>query len=90
MKDFRSYDVFREAAAARESKLKLKKKRKSGACCGSSLKKLRGLMVDRQLQRRKRVAGYNLYSVKGRVKVTLRESLRWFKRKCAGLAYGRW
>ncbi|XP_057967736.1 uncharacterized protein LOC131157527 [Malania oleifera] len=43
---------------------------------------------DPELQRKKRVAGYKVYSVEGKVKGSLRKSFRWFKQRCADVAHG--
>ncbi|CAD6342221.1 unnamed protein product [Miscanthus lutarioriparius] len=42
-----------------------------------------GCFGDPEMKRRRRVAGYKAYAVKGKVKESLRRGLRWFKRKCS-------
>jgi hypothetical protein len=39
------------------------------------------------MKRRRRVAGYKAYGVKGKVKASLRRGLRWFKSKCSGICH---
>ncbi|CAN4106789.1 unnamed protein product [Withania somnifera] len=36
---------------------------------------------NRQVKRRKRVAGYNMYSMEGKLKTSLRNSFKWLKSK---------
>ncbi|KAM0913927.1 hypothetical protein ACQ4PT_011843 [Festuca glaucescens] len=40
---------------------------------------------DPEMKRRRRVAGYKAYGVKGKVKASLRRGVRWFKSKCSGI-----
>ncbi|KAH0969838.1 hypothetical protein GBA52_028434 [Prunus armeniaca] len=38
--------------------------------------------MDPELQRKKRVASYKMYSVEGKMKGSFRKSFRWLKDKC--------
>ncbi|PRQ46881.1 hypothetical protein RchiOBHm_Chr2g0093771 [Rosa chinensis] len=44
---------------------------------------------DPELQRKKRVASYKVYTVEGKLKGTLRKSFRWLKETCDRVVYGR-
>lgn len=44
---------------------------------------------DPELQRKKRVASYKVYTVEGKLKGSLRKSFRWFKETCDRVVYGR-
>ncbi|KAL5572444.1 hypothetical protein UlMin_022041 [Ulmus minor] len=43
---------------------------------------------DPELQRKKRVASYKVYTVEGKVKGSLRKSFRWIKERCTRVVYG--
>lgn len=43
---------------------------------------------DPELQRKKRVASYKVYTVEGKVKGSLRKSFRWLKERCSRVVYG--
>ncbi|KAK6911927.1 Protein of unknown function DUF3511 [Dillenia turbinata] len=45
---------------------------------------------DPELQRKKRVASYKVYSVEGKMKGSLRKSLKWIKDTCSNVVYGWW
>ncbi|RDX96746.1 hypothetical protein CR513_20565, partial [Mucuna pruriens] len=45
---------------------------------------------DPELQRKKRVAGYKIYSVEGKMKGSLRKSLRWIKNTYTQAVDGWW
>ena len=66
----------------REMKLK-KGKSTSGGFMG-------GCMDDPELQRKKRVAGYKVYSVEGKVKGSFRKSFRWLKDRYSQAVHGWW
>lgn len=56
----------------------------------NKLKKgLKGL-CEAEIQRKKRVAAYNVYGVEGRVKGSMRKSFKWFKETCSNAVYGLW
>ncbi|XP_057432152.1 uncharacterized protein LOC130724902 [Lotus japonicus] len=54
---------------------------------GSSLSKSLSL-ADPELQRKKRVASYKMYSVEGKIKGSFRKSFRWLKNKYSHVVYG--
>ncbi|XP_010428169.1 PREDICTED: uncharacterized protein LOC104712878 [Camelina sativa] len=56
---------------------KLKKKALKGLC-------------EAEIQRKKRVAAYNVYGVEGRVKGSMKKSFKWFKETCSNAVYGLW
>lgn len=43
---------------------------------------------DPELQRKKRVASYKVYSVEGKLKGSLRKSFKWLKDRCNRVVYG--
>ncbi|CDP03142.1 unnamed protein product [Coffea canephora] len=43
---------------------------------------------DPELQRKKRVASYKVYTVEGKVKGSLKKSFRWLKDRCTQVVYG--
>uniref|UniRef100_A0A0D9WRA7 Uncharacterized protein n=1 Tax=Leersia perrieri TaxID=77586 RepID=A0A0D9WRA7_9ORYZ len=43
-----------------------------------------------EIQRQRRVAGYRVYDVEGKVKVSLKSSMRWIKGKCTRVVDGWW
>ncbi|XP_072975115.1 uncharacterized protein [Typha angustifolia] len=43
---------------------------------------------DPEMQRRRRVASYKVYSVEGKVKASLRKGFRWIKGKCSEIIHG--
>lgn len=45
---------------------------------------------DPEFLRKKRVAGYKVYSVEGKVKGSFRKSFRWLKDKYTHVVYGWW
>ncbi|KAI3854987.1 hypothetical protein MKW92_049665 [Papaver armeniacum] len=45
---------------------------------------------DPELQRKKRVASYKVYSVEGNIKGTFRKSVRWIKDRYTKVVYGWW
>ncbi|PKA64253.1 hypothetical protein AXF42_Ash009473 [Apostasia shenzhenica] len=47
-------------------------------------------LKDPELQRKKRVAGYKVYSVEGKVKGSVRKSFRWLKDRYTQVVYGWW
>ena len=47
-------------------------------------------LSDPELQRKKRVASYKVYTVEGKVKGTFRKSFRWIKDRYSRVVYGWW
>ncbi|CAM6103015.1 unnamed protein product [Calypogeia fissa] len=43
---------------------------------------------DPEVQRKKRVASYKVYTVEGKLKASVRRSLRWIKNKYIDIRYG--
>ncbi|KAK2412448.1 hypothetical protein P8452_72815 [Trifolium repens] len=43
---------------------------------------------DPELQRKKRVASYKVYSVEGKLKGTFRKSFKWIKDRCSRVVHG--
>ncbi|KAL0365984.1 UNVERIFIED_CONTAM: hypothetical protein Sradi_3488500 [Sesamum radiatum] len=46
-----------------------------------------GPSSDPEVKRKKRIAGYNMFTTEGKVKASVRESLKWIKTKINGLRY---
>lgn len=74
---------------------KIKKKKAAATWPSSSASKGRvwgglGLGDTAEMQRRRRVAGYRVYGVEGKVKVSLKSSMRWIKGKCTRVVDGWW
>lgn len=44
--------------------------------------------VDPESKRKKRIHKYNVYSVEGRVKASVKKGLRWIKNKCSRIVRG--
>lgn len=63
------------------------KSKRSNSC--KVKKGLKGL-CEAEIQRKKRVAAYNVYGVEGRVKGSMRKSFKWFKETCSNVVYGLW
>ncbi|CAH8303409.1 unnamed protein product [Eruca vesicaria subsp. sativa] len=78
--DFRSYST----SYATENNIYDIKKEKS-----ISRSKSWGI-TDPELQRKKRVASYKMYSVEGKVKGSFRKSFRWLKQRYTQVVYGWW
>ncbi|XP_061374971.1 uncharacterized protein LOC133317153 [Gastrolobium bilobum] len=83
--DFRSQSVSYEQTQMGPKDLKLKKGKSFSA--GSSFSKSWSL-ADPEVQRKKRVASYKMYSVEGKVKGSFRKSFRWLKNKYSQVVYG--
>ncbi|KAJ8751032.1 hypothetical protein K2173_016213 [Erythroxylum novogranatense] len=45
---------------------------------------------DPELQRKRRVASYKIYTVEGKVKGSFKKSFRWLKDRCSRAVYGWW
>lgn len=81
--DLRSYSVsYAQTQMGPNKDLKLKKGEKSISKSWS--------FADPELQRKKRVASYKMYSVEGKVKGSFRKSFRWLKVKYTQVVYGWW
>lgn len=71
------------ASSYSQKEMKLKKVKSGRSFKG-------GWFNDPEFQRRKRIAGYKVYSVEGKVKGSLRNSIRWLKDKYYQVVYGWW
>ncbi|CAN1168659.1 hypothetical protein LINPERPRIM_LOCUS19328 [Linum perenne] len=84
MQGLRSYSVQRcYYGAGQGNEVKVKKQGKEHV--GS---KSRGLKVDPEFGRKRRVASYNAYAMEGKMKGSLRKSLRWVKDACNMVVHG--
>ncbi|XP_076955919.1 uncharacterized protein LOC143630916 [Bidens hawaiensis] len=92
MADFRSYSVsypstYRipqtnlDIVVANDFKLKKVKSTNGSASKSWSFR-------DSEFQRKKRVAGYKVYAVEGKLKGSFRKSFRWIKDKYLNVVYG--
>ncbi|KAJ0229224.1 hypothetical protein HA466_0295150 [Hirschfeldia incana] len=50
--------------------------------------KAKKVLKEAEIQRKKRVAAYNVYGVEGKVKGSITKSFKWFKKTCSDAAYG--
>lgn len=82
MQDLRCY------SANHVNDLKLKKVKNGGGVVGSISKSLS--LSDPELQRKKRVASYKVYTVEGKMKGSLKKSVRWIKSTCNQVVHGWW
>jgi len=57
---------------------------------GKNTSKSWSFMNDPELQRKKRIVGYKMYGAEGKMKGSLRKSLRWIKNTYTQAIYGRW
>nr|XP_004501457.1 uncharacterized protein LOC101508769 [Cicer arietinum] len=83
--DLRSYSSSYAQTQMGPNDLKLKKGKSFSS--GSSFSKTLSF-ADPELQRKKRVASYKMYSVEGRVKGSFRKSFRWLKNKYSQVVHG--
>ncbi|TKY74892.1 ATP-dependent DNA helicase Q 1 [Spatholobus suberectus] len=83
--DLRSYSASYAQTQIGPRDLKLKKGKSISA--GSSFSKSWSF-ADPELQRKKRVASYKMYSVEGKIKGSFRKSFRWLKNKYSQVVYG--
>ncbi|XP_045800125.1 uncharacterized protein LOC123894229 [Trifolium pratense] len=81
--DLRSYSSSYVQQAPKDLKLKKGKSFTSGSSFSKTLS-----FADPELQRKKRVASYKMYSVEGKVKGSFRKSFRWLKNKYSQVVYG--
>lgn len=68
---------------------KISKGKRSGGGGGTSYLKALSFN-DPELQRKKRVAGYKVYTVEGKVKGSIRKSFKWIKDTYTQVVYGWW
>ncbi|KAJ4909420.1 hypothetical protein Rs2_04041 [Raphanus sativus] len=55
-----------------------------------SISKVKKGLKEADLQRKKRVAAYNVYCVEGKVKGSIRNYFKWFKETCSNAVNGLW
>lgn len=84
-----------DAGSGKASKNKKKKAAatwpSSSASASASKGRVWGGLGDAaEMQRRRRVAGYRVYGVEGKVKVSFQSSMRWIKGKCTRVVDGWW
>ncbi|XP_052182096.1 uncharacterized protein LOC127794870 [Diospyros lotus] len=88
MHDLRSYSYSSSYASSVQPPepvpVQIKKGRNSGV--GSASKSWS--FSDPELQRKKRVASYKVYSVEGKMKGSLRKGFKWVKETCNQVVYG--
>jgi hypothetical protein len=90
MQDLRSYSVSYGGSSAQPNQIVKEVKMKKGKSSVGSISKSWSF-TDPELQRKKRVAGYKVYAVEGKVKGSLRKSFRWIKKSYTQVLYGwRW
>uniref|UniRef100_A0A1D1Z899 Interferon omega-1 n=1 Tax=Anthurium amnicola TaxID=1678845 RepID=A0A1D1Z899_9ARAE len=77
--DLRSYSVSHPSYSQYAWEPREVKIKKVKSFSGSSSSKGGWGFKDPELQRKKRIAGYKLYSVEGKLKGSLRRSFRWLK-----------
>ncbi|CAH9085676.1 unnamed protein product [Cuscuta epithymum] len=98
MKDIRSYSTsyaYTSSSSSdtgynKEEKMKKSKSRVSAMGSFGSKSGSWKSLNDPELQRKKRVVGYKVYSVEGKMKGSLRKSFRWIKNTCTQVVYGNW
>ncbi|OAY36470.1 hypothetical protein MANES_11G023800v8 [Manihot esculenta] len=83
MQDLRSYSVSYAQPNQFGKEVKIKKGKSN---VGSSSKSWS--FNDPELQRKKRVASYKVYTMEGKMKGSLRKSFRWIKDTCTQVVYG--
>ncbi|KAL0908058.1 hypothetical protein M5K25_022524 [Dendrobium thyrsiflorum] len=74
---------FNTSHASSYSQKEMRLKKVKGSCSFKG-----GWFNDPEVQRRKRIAGYKIYSVEGKVKGSLKNSIRWLKDKYYQVVYG--
>jgi Domain of unknown function (DUF3511) len=70
-------------APSKDSKLK-----KAKSAIGSSSFKTGWNLSEPELQRKKRIMGYRVYDMEGKMKGSIRKSFKWIKDKCNRVVYG--
>ncbi|XP_050230931.1 uncharacterized protein LOC126679950 [Mercurialis annua] len=87
MQDLRSYSVSHAGSVQLGKELKIKKG-KNNSNLGSSSSLKNWSFNDPELQRKKRVASYKVYSVEEKMKGSFRKSFRWIKDSYTQVVYG--
>ncbi|GKV09954.1 hypothetical protein SLEP1_g21390 [Rubroshorea leprosula] len=68
--------------------IKIKKSKSTYGSSSNSSSSKGWSFNDPELQRKKRVAGYKVYAVEGKMKGSLRKSIRWIKDTCTQVVHG--
>ncbi|KAF5745528.1 hypothetical protein HS088_TW07G01119 [Tripterygium wilfordii] len=87
MQDLRCYSASYGQPNQVGKEVKLKKSKSTFGSSSSSSAKAWSLS-DPELQRKKRVAGYKIYGVEGKMKGSFRKSFRWIKDTYTQVVYG--
>ncbi|KAH7686465.1 hypothetical protein IHE45_04G106600 [Dioscorea alata] len=104
MHDMRCYSAsyaYRQQSNNPQKEMKLKKGKSMSASSSSSsyshsssssgpVTKFGWSINDPEMQRKKRVAGYKVYGMEGKMKGSLRKSFRWLKDRYSQVVYGWW
>lgn len=91
MQDLRCYSASYAAASVtvpplnNSNDFKLKKDKSTSGSTSKSWS-----FNDPELQRKKRVASYKVYTVEGKVKGSFKKSFRWIKDRCCRMVHGWW
>ncbi|XP_058073982.1 uncharacterized protein LOC131222800 [Magnolia sinica] len=87
--DLRCYSA--SYTSAQQTQMPKELKFKKGKASGGSSSSSKGWgLNDPELQRKKRVASYKVYTVEGKMKGSLRKSFRWLKDRYTQMVYGWW
>ncbi|KAF3439628.1 hypothetical protein FNV43_RR17906 [Rhamnella rubrinervis] len=88
MQDLRCYSAsYASSVHPSQNQLGNDSKLKKGKSTNGSISKSWSF-GDPELQRKKRVAGYKVYAMEGKVKGSLRKSFRWLRERCSRVVYG--
>uniref|UniRef100_A0A7N2KYH1 Uncharacterized protein n=1 Tax=Quercus lobata TaxID=97700 RepID=A0A7N2KYH1_QUELO len=88
MQDFRSYSAsYATSAHPAETQNQNESKFKKGKSTNAAVSKSWSFN-DPELQRKKRVASYKVYTVEGKVKGSFRKTFRWLKNTCTRAVNG--
>lgn len=87
IQDLRSYSVNYAGSSAPPNQIIKEVKITKGKSNIGSVSKIWSFN-DPELQRKKRVAGYKVYGVEGKMKGSLRRSFRWIKKSCSQVVNG--
>ncbi|GMH17594.1 hypothetical protein Nepgr_019435 [Nepenthes gracilis] len=93
MEDLRSYSTsYAGQMGKKQAKVKKSKSIRvnSGGSFSSASSSSSWSLSDPELQRKKRVAGYKIYDVEGKMKGSFRKSFRWIKNTCSHVVFGWW
>ncbi|KAL2337931.1 hypothetical protein Fmac_012377 [Flemingia macrophylla] len=90
MQDLRSYSANYAASSGYPYKTGKEVRVEKGKSTVSSKVSKSWSFNDPELQRKKRVASYKIYAVEGKMKGSLRKSLRWIKNTYTQAVHGWW